>query len=121
MKYTKGPAAYGSVKNLQRIANLKPIKVKLFLEDKNAHTKHKKYRKKFPTLKVIAYDVNEIWSLDLAYVDKLAKENKDVKYLLVAVDCLSRYLRFEHLKSKYATRTADAIKKLIRNKRPKKV
>ena len=44
-------------------------------------------------LKVIAYDVNEIWSLDLAHVDKLAKENKDVKYLLVAVDCLSRYLR----------------------------
>ena len=43
-----------------------------------------KKRKKFPTLKVIAYDVNEIWSLDLAHVDKLAKENKDIKYLLVA-------------------------------------
>ena len=53
-------------------------------------------------------------------MDKLAKENKDVKYLLVAVDCLSRYLRVEPLKSKYAT-TADAFKKMIRNKRPKKV
>ena len=95
LKYTQGPAAYGSVKNPQRIANLEPSKVKLFLEGKKAHTKHKKHRKKFPTLKVIAYDVNEIWSLDLAHVDKLAKENKDVKYLLVAVDCLSRYLRVE--------------------------
>ena len=95
--------------------------MKLFLEGKNAHTKHKKYRKKFPTLKVIAYDVNEIWSLDLAHVDKLAKENKEAKYLLVAVDCLSRYLRVEPLKSKYATTTADAFKKMIRNKRPKKV
>ena len=28
LKYTKGPAAYGSVKNLQRITNLKPSKVK---------------------------------------------------------------------------------------------
>ena len=117
LKYTKGPAAYGSVKNLQIITNLKPSKVKLVLEGKNAHTKHKKYRKKFPTLKVIAFDVNEIWSLDLAHVDKLAKENKDVKYLLVAVDCLSRY----PLKSKYATTIADAFKKMIRNKRPKKV
>ena len=95
--------------------------MKWFLEGKNAHTKHKKIRKRFPTLKVIAYDINEIWSLDLAYVVKLAKENKDVKHLLVAVDCLSRYLRVESLKSKYATTTADAFKKMIKSKRPKKV
>ena len=50
----------------------------------------KNIEKKFPTLKVIVYDINEIWSLDLAHVDKLAKEKKDVKYLLVAVDCISR-------------------------------
>ena len=121
LKYTKGPTAYGSIKYLQKSTKLKPSKVKLFLEGKNDHTKHKKYRKRFPTLKVIAYDINEIWSLDLAYVDKLAKENKDVKYLLVAVDCLSRYLRVEPLKSKYATTTADAFKKMIKNKQPKKV
>ena len=46
----------------------------MFLEGKNAHTGHKKYRKKFPTLKVIAYDIIEIWSLGFAYVDKLANE-----------------------------------------------
>ena len=70
LNYTKGPAAYGSVKDLQKSTKLKPSKGKLFLEGKNAHTKHKKYRKMFPTLKVIAYDINKIWSLDLAYVDK---------------------------------------------------
>ena len=95
--------------------------MKLFLEGKNAHTKHKKYRKRFPSLKVIAYDINEIWSLDLAYMDKLAKENKDVKYLLIAVDCLSRYLRVAPLKSKYATTTADAFRKMIKNRQPKKL
>ena len=42
LKYTKGPAAYGSVKDLQKSTKLKPSKGKLFLEDKNAHTKHKK-------------------------------------------------------------------------------
>ena len=120
LKYTRGPAAYGSVKNLQKSTKLKPSKVKLFLEGKNAHTKHKKYIKRFRTLKVFAYDINEIWSLDLAYVDKLAKENKDVKYLLVAVDCLSRYLGVGPLKSKYATATADAFKEMIKHKRPKK-
>ena len=56
LKYTKGPAAYGSIKNLQKSTKLKPSKVKLFLEGKNTHTEHKKYRKSFPTLKVIAYE-----------------------------------------------------------------
>ena len=34
---------------------------------------------------------------------------------------LSRYLRVKPLKSKYATTTADAFKKMINNKQPKKV
>ena len=106
-------------KKSTKSTNLKPSKIKLFLDRKNAHIKHKKYRQIFPTMKVIAYDINEIWSLDLAYVDKLATENKDVKYLLVAVDCLSRYLRVEPLKTKYATTTAEAFRRMTKNKRPK--
>ena len=71
-------------------------------------------------MKFNAYDLNENWSPDFAYVDKLAKENKDIKYLLVAVDSLSRYLRVDPFKSKYSTTTADAFKKTIKNRRLKK-
>ena len=60
-------------------------------------------------------------SVDLEFVDKLANYNRGVKYLLVAVDCLSRYLRVESLKTKYATETAEAFKKMIKHKQPKKV
>ena len=75
----------------------------------------------FPRLKVIVKDINEIWSLDLAHVDNLAKYNRNVKYLLVAVDCLSRYLRVEPMKTKYATEAANAFKKMIKQKQPEKV
>ena len=119
--YTKGPAAFGSVENLQKNTKLQPRKVKQFLETKNAHTKYKGFRKSFARLKVIAYDLDEIWSLDLAHVDKLSKQNAGIKYLLIAVDCLSRYLRVEPLKSKYATTTAEAFKRMIKHKQPKKV
>ena len=119
--YTKGPAAFGSVENLQKNTKLQPRKVKQFLETKNAHTKYKGFRKSFARLKVIAYDLDEIWSLDLAHVDKLSKQNAGIKYLLIAVDCLSRYLRVEPLKSKYATTTAEAFKRMIQHKQPKKV
>ena len=70
---------------------------------------------------MIVNDINEIWSLDLAYVDKLAKHNRGVRYLLVAVDCLSRYSRVEPLKTKYAKETTEAFKKMIKTKQPKKV
>ena len=119
--YTKGSAAFRNVQNLQKSTNLQPRKAKQFLANKNAHTKYKKFRKKFARLKVIAYDVNEIWSLDLAHVDKLSKQNAGIKYFLIAVDCLSRFLRVEPLKSKYATTTGEAFKQMIKQKQPKKV
>ena len=69
---------------------------------------------------MIVNDINEIWSLDLAYVDKLAKYNRGVQYLLVAVNCLSRYLRVEPLKTKYAKETTEAFQKNDQNKTTKK-
>ena len=119
--YSTGPSAYGSSINLQRATGLPAKTVDTYLEQKNSYTKHKKYHKIFPRLKVIAYDINEIWSVDVAYMDKLSKYNRNVKYLLVAVDCLSRYLRVEPLKTKYATEAASAFRKMIKHKQPKKV
>ena len=92
-----------------------------FLHQKNAHTKYRQVRRRFPRLKVIAYDINEIWSIDVAYVDKLAKYNNGVKYLLVAVDVLSRYLRVVPMRSKSAPETAKAFKKMTVKVKPQKV
>ena len=94
-------------------------KVRQFLEKTAAHSKYGIYRKKFRRLKVISYDINEIWSIDLAYVDKLAKYNNGVKYLLVAVDVLSRFLRVEPMKSKDAPEAMKAFKRMIKHKNPK--
>ena len=51
--------------------------------------------------------------MDLAFVDKLASQNKGVKYLLVAVDVLSRFVRVQTMKTKYAKDTLQAFKKMI--------
>ena len=40
---------------------------------------------------------------------------------MVAVDCLSRYLRVDRMKTKYATDAAQAFKKMIKNKQSLKV
>ena len=105
--YLKGPASYGSTKRIHTQSKLPLGKVHSYLETKPSFTKYHSIRLKFPGFKVFVKDINEIWSLDLAHVDKLAKYNRSIKYLLVAVDCLSRYLRVELLKTKYATKTAE--------------
>ena len=70
---------------------------------------------------VIAYEINEIWSIDVAYVDKLAKYNNGVKYLLVAVDVLLRFLRVVPRRSKSAPDAAKAFEKMIEKVQPQNV
>ena len=110
---------FGSVQNLKEESKISGSKVKHFLHTEPLYTKHRTVRRKTPRLKVILSDIDEIWSIDLAYVDKLADYNN--KYLMVAVDCMSRYLRVQPLKSKHATSTAEAFKQMIETKQPQKV
>ena len=72
----KGPALFGSVKTLKATMVIPRRKVKHFLHTKPSYTKYRTVRRKIARLKVIVYDINEIWSIDLAYVDKLAKYRK---------------------------------------------
>ena len=52
----------------------------------------------------------------LAFVDKLASQNNGVKYLLVAVDVFSGFVRVQTMKTKYAKDTLQAFKKMISRK-----
>ena len=120
-KYSdKGPALFGSVNNLTKATNLSRQKVKHFLHNEPAYTNYRTANRNALRLKIIVYDIDKIWSLYLVYVDKLANYKHDVNNLLVACDYMSRCLRVQPLKSKYATTTAVAIKLLITTKQPKK-
>ena len=52
----KGPAAYGTVANLQSQL-LVSLKVETFLQIKTSDTKYRQYRRRFPRLIVIPYDL----------------------------------------------------------------
>ena len=81
--YTKGKAAFGSVANIKEESGFSHKKIEKFLQSKNSYTKYRQFRKIFPRLKVVGYRINEIWSMDVAYMDKIAKHNNGVKYLLI--------------------------------------
>ena len=60
--------------------------------------------------------------MDLAYVDKLAKENNGVKYLLVPQDSFDRTVNAEEMTTKDFQETVRAFLSMITKKnRPKKI
>ena len=113
---SKGPALFGSAQKLKEESKISRSIAKHFLHTEPAYTKYRTVRRKKPRLKVIVYDIHEVWSIGLAYVDKLS-DYKNIKNRMVAVDCISRYLRVQPLKSKYANLTAEAFKQ-IKTKQP---
>ena len=52
---------------------------------------------------------NEIWCMDLAYVDKMAKENNGKKYLLVGQDLFDRTLKAKGTKTKDSQETVKTF------------
>ena len=65
---------------------------------------------------------DETWCMHLAYVDKLAKDNNGVKYLLVRQDLFDRTVDAKGMKTKYSKETVKKFSKMITKKnRPKKI
>ena len=119
--YTQGGTAHGSVRNLVKASNLPVSKVRQFLHSKPSYTKFTLATRKFKRLKAFAIFKNEIWCTDLANVDKLAKDNNGVKYLLVRQDLFDRNVDAKGIKSKDSKETVLAFLSMITKKnRPKK-
>ena len=120
--YTQGGAAYWSVRNLVKASNLSVSRVGQFLHSKPSYTKFTLAKRKFKRMKTFARFKNEIWCMDLAYVDKLAKDNNGVKYLLVRQDLFDKTVDAKGMKTKDSKETVRAFLNTITKKnRPKKI
>ena len=84
--YSRGRAAYGSVRNLSEASGLSKKKVEQFLQTKTSYPKIEPPIRRFRRLQAFSKYILEIWCMDLAFVDKLASQNNGVKLLLVGVD-----------------------------------
>ena len=120
--YTQGAAAYGSVPNLSKTSRLPVSKVRQFLHSKDSFTKYALAPRKFKRMRAFASFRNEIWCMDLAYVDKFAKENNGVKYLLVRQDLFDRTVNAKGMKTIDSQETVKTFSSMITKKnRPKKI
>ena len=116
--------SFGSIKNLyQVIKNQKRFDISLhdlkrWLKTKESYTLHKDINRKIKRNKVIVSDINQQWDMDIGDLSKFAAKNKQFKYILLAVDVLSKFLRTAALKTKGAKEVSLAFKKMIQDSKP---
>ena len=74
-----------------------------------ANALHKPIIKKFKKRKVYSSFRENIWGVDLADMQSLSKYNKRIKYLLCAIDLLSKYAWVVPIKDKKGTSYSQCI------------
>ena len=79
---------------MQRFAKAQGLplkKAQRLLEQDVGYTLHKPRRRRFATLPVVVGGLDDQWAADLVEVQRLAKHNRGIRYLLTVVDVLSKY------------------------------
>ena len=78
--------------------------------------------RKFSKRKIYSSFRDNIWGIDLGDMHLLSKYDKEIKYLLCAIDFLSKHAWVVPIKYKKRTSIANAFKKIISKKRkPNKI
>ena len=89
-------------------------KVKDFLSAQDTYTLHRKRFKTFPRNKVIVGGIDEEWMLDTAvFAEHISEQNDNYPYIVVAVDCFSRYAWAEPIRDKSASSVVEALKRMF--------
>ena len=75
---------------------------------------HNPVIKKFNKRKVYSQFKDNIWVVDLADMQSLSKKNKNIKYLLCAIDLYSKYAFVVPLKDKKGISVTNGFNKIIK-------
>ena len=109
------PSSYGGVMRLYRGMKKHGWTIKdckEFLKKQNTYTLHKERVFRFTRNKMITYYPDYQHQIDLVDMQEYARENKGYKYILVIIDCFSRYCWLKGLKDKKATTLRDTFERL---------
>ena len=113
----ENPASYGGVSRFAKSQGISLKRAKAVLGNDLGYTLHKPRRRKFPTLPVKVFTMDEQWTGDLIEVINISKQNKGFKYLLTVVDVFSKYAWVEPIKNKTGKAVTEAFEKILKQGR----
>lgn len=74
---------------------------------------HRSARKTFKRRHTIIKGYNDLWQIDLAEVQQYADENDGYRYILVCINCYSKYVYTRAIKNKTGIEVSKAMKSII--------
>lgn len=74
---------------------------------------HKPSRKRFQRRRTIVRGLDDLWQADLADMVPYVKSNKNYRYILVVIDCFSKYLWTRALKTKTGNEVQAALSSIF--------
>lgn len=109
----KQPTAFTSAQNVAQKSGVPVEEVQDYLAEHPSHTLYKRYRKHYPRRRTIGIAPGQTIQADLADFQSLRTDNDGHGYLLLAVDCYSRYFFAIPVRRKSAGDMLAAIKLLF--------
>ncbi|KAL3124255.1 hypothetical protein niasHT_006643 [Heterodera trifolii] len=118
-KDLSSPVAFTSVEPLLREARKTQPKinrtdVQNYLATQRTYTLHRQAKRRYRRLPTLAPGLHTEWQADLAILDRLGKQNRGYKYLLVCIDTLSRQVFVEPVKTKTSTNMIIAFGRIFK-------
>lgn len=109
------PAAYSCVDKLFKAVNKEISKATIlkWLRGELAHTLHKPRRVNFKRNYYEVFSINEFFQADIIDIASLAPENDGIKYILLVIDCLSRFVWVRTLKTRKTNEVLEAFKSIF--------
>src|SRR3978361_1588588 len=81
---------------------------------------NKPARKNFRRRRTVIKGLDDLWQIDLAELPQYTRENSGFKFILVVIDCCSKWLWTRKLKSKTAEDVSKAMADVVSGaRRPK--
>ena len=110
---TQSGAAYWSLPSLMETSKLQVSKVRHFSHSKTSYSEFTLATRQFESMKAFASFKNELWCMNLASVDKLAKEINGVNYSHVRHDLFHRTMDANGMTAKDSKETVRACSTMI--------
>ena len=117
------PEAPGSLEGVTRFARAQELPVKEVRETFErdlGYTLHKTRRRRFPTLPVLVFNIDQQWVADLVEEQNISKYNKGMRYLLIVIDAFSKHAWAEPIKTKTGKAGTEAFEKILKRAKGRK-
>ena len=88
-------------------------KIKIYLRNNVTHSLHRSKRKKFPRRRIISHFPGQIIQSDLIDMQKYSTKNNGFNFILVVIDCFSKFLWCVPMKNKSAKETSLGLRSIF--------